>query len=691
MTDESPDAPALLQRSLADEMSAVLGPGGLIARNMPSFQVRDAQIKMARIVARAIEEDCNAVVEAGTGTGKSLALLIPAIYSGKRVIISTMNKALQNQIVRTDIPFLQKVLPLTFTAAVIKGRTNYLCQDRLDLEGRVPREGEDAVMFRAIQAWADTTPSGDLDDLPVLPSRALLNRIGSTQHTCIDTACQFHDECFYEGAKEELQDAQIIVCNHALLLADLQLRMINPIGGILPDRDAVIIDEAHELEEAARGAFTTTLRRSDMAALVNSATLKRYASAVALEAVRQAAGSFFRDMEGRAGEIMGDLPLGARVADALDELGDELAGSNPFTGEKASRSSRIYSRLGDWIDKIGDDAARLAEEGKKGRVRFVETVRDGKGVVTDVIVKGAPLSVGGILANALFKATPVICASATLAVATGSTKKKVDADGRPKTPFQYFRFAVGMDLPYRGEERNDDETPPRRVLEMQAPSPFDFTRRAQLYVPAHLPPFEGVLTPSYTAALADEMEALVSLSNGRTFLLFTSYAALDAVHAILAPRLATRYTVLHQKEASQPELVRRFKADGKAVLFASKTYWTGIDISGNALTMVVMDRVPFSHPEDSVLAARVNKMKAEKRDWFNELMLPTAVITLKQGFGRLLRADTDWGGVAILDTRLTTKTYGKRVIQSLPPARVESNRARVAAFMAPFQAQERVG
>ncbi len=606
--------------------------------------------------------------EAMVPTHNSMGYLTPAIYSGKRVIISTPSKALQDQLVGKDIPFLKRVLPVAFTAAVVKGRSNYLCMDRLQQEILRPGAGRDAL--ERVARWAEITDTGDLDELPDPVPTELRRRVRAGPHTCIGDACAYWDECFIEGAHEEAEDADIVVTNHALLLADLKLRLIGDDEKvhILPDRDAIVLDEAHQLEEAARGAFSISLRRGDLDALRADALLRRHAGAAMMGRLRRAGDLLFDNLTTRPGALTGDIPSGLALADILDDLADDLNDGDPFHGEKATRASRLYRHLVARLARVAGDARRVSEDQPDYTCRYVEVSGAG-----EVSVVAAPLSVDGILARALFAKTPVICASATLAV----------------PGFAQYRRAVGMDLPLTGED--GEKIPPRPCLEMVAESPFDYRDRALLYTPTHLPEFHGTLETGYVRAIADEMERLVRLTDGRAFLLFSSNAALDAVHRILAPRLP--YLTLRQDQGTQADLVRRFREDGHAVLFASRTYWTGIDIAGDTLSLVVMDRVPFASPEEPILRARMARMEARNAvrkakapsarvaSPFHTLYLPPALIILKQGFGRLLRTSDDRGVVAILDARLATKTYARAIWAALPPAPRTDDYLRVEAFV----------
>jgi len=445
------------------------------------------------------------------------------------------------------------------------------------------------------------------------------------------------------------------------LLADLVVRDMG--AYLLPDRDAVIIDEAHRLEEAALDAFTRSLSRRDVAELAENTLLRRYVGEATVDRLPDLADALFRPLElpvqpARARGLKADrastptsyklteqLDGGLRLAEALAEMAKRLIRQDPFRDTKTStRESRHYEKLVEWTSRLAEDARLISTASDEDSVRYVERGTGPR--FTEVTAKWTPVDVSEPLAEILFRQTPVICTSATLTVGD----------------FGYFRRAVGI----------------ADAAELVAPSPFDYSRQCLLYVPSHLPEFRGAATPDYTAALCAEIERLVRASGGRAFLLFTSYRGLEDAYAALAARLP--YTVLKQGEAPRGELLRRFRADGAAVLFGTRSFWEGVDVVGDALSLVVIDRMPFTVPDDPVISTRVERMKREGQDWFNDLMLPTATLQLKQGVGRLIRSRADRGVVAILDSRLAHRSYGVRVIRALPPARLVRHIAEVESF-----------
>ncbi len=637
-------------------MAAVLGPGGVISKRLAGYESRPAQVEMAETVAAAIASGRHAVIEGGTGVGKSLAYLIPAVYSGKKVVVSTANKALQDQLVSKDIPFLQLSLPREVSAALVKGRSNYLCLDRFDAENAALTLAGRTLEFQRLARWAATTASGDFEEIETPPRRDLMMRLASTTRSCIGNACVHYNACFIEKMRARAAEADIVVCNHALLLADLVLRDFGHY--LLPDRDLVIVDEAHRLEDAALGALSVSLRRRDMMELLESHLLERFGGPAVgrLGGLIDALFHPFETVQGQTRTLPITEALGPALAlsATLQSVYDHLGAHNPY-GDLMQRSeaTRHYVKLMEWCDRLMLDCRAIGQSHDPDEVvRYVDYpfVAGARAAV----LHWSPIDVATPLRALLFTKTPVICTSATLAV----------------SDFAYFRHAVGI--------LDEDD-----AVEMTAPSPFDYPTQALLYVPAHLPEFRSSATAEYSAALVDEMESLVKASGGGAFLLFTSYRGLEDAFAVLAPRLEDEgYTVLKQGGLPRPELMRRFREDGAAILFAVKSFWEGVDVAGEALSLVVIDRMPFSVPDDPIVAARVARLKREGGDWFDDLMLPAAILQLKQGFGRLIRRADDRGVVAILDSRLARKGYGKRVIAALPPARLVHHIEQVEEFYA---------
>ncbi len=625
-------------------VSYILGSQGPVGRYLPGYEPRAGQIEMALLVERALATGKHAVIEAGTGTGKSLGYLVPAILSGKRIIVSTANKALQEQLVRKDIPFLKEVLPVAFTSALVKGRSNYLCYDRLAQEEVFQAMAGELVDFTRLKAWANRTSSGDVEEFTErLADRGVLGRIVSTRRTCIGEACQYFADCFVEHMRGMAEGARIIVCNHALLLADLYLRDLG--AYLLPNRDAIIIDEAHHLEDSATSALTVSLTHRDVLDLSESGIVRQHADEATLNCLRRANDLLFGNLERQARPrgrqvITEDLPAAAEMATVLGQVAESLRQANTSKGAGTTPDERRFQNTLEWVQSLAENVRLIAKEADGDSVRYVEALpREVEGALVHgltLTVKWAPIAVDGVLKEILFEKQPVVCTSATLAV-----------DGE----FTFFARNVGCADP----------------LTLVVPSHFDYPNQAVLYVPRALPEYRKDATEVYNVELAREMYRLLMASKGRAFCLFTSYRTLDQVYAILSEHLP--FLCLKQGSMGRAELLRRFKENQPAVLFATRSFWEGVDVAGDALSLVIIDKMPFSVPDDPVIEARVNLMKERGEDWFNGMVLPAAILGLKQGFGRLIWSTNDRGVVAILDSRLLTRNYGLTVLGSLPPAR----------------------
>jgi Rad3-related DNA helicase len=631
-------------------MADILGAGGIIARTLPGYEERPGQISMAETVLSAITHGRHAVIEAGTGTGKSMAYLVPAVYSGKKVIVSTANKALQEQIIRKDIPFLQEVLPIRFSAAILKGRGNYLCLDRLRDEDAYQRMIGGGKGWQRLLQWRDSTPSGDFDDLEISLPGDLRGRVMSTTRTCVGQVCDLFEECFVEQAYQRAEDAQIIVCNHALLLADLHLRDLG--AYVLPDRDAIVLDEAHHLEDAAINALSVQLSPGDISELVDNSLLKRHVDSTLVSRAATAGVRLAEDIRRVAGSyqrvITEPLPSGEAFADLVLEMAENMAAANPHKTNERNKEARRYGQVLEWLQQTASTARLIARMADEDSVRYSVPSEGGRD--RDPAIRWSPIDVARELKEILFDRYPTISTSATLATRGALAGHAEEADP-PSDAFQFFRQRVGCE----------------EAEEAVIPSPFDFHEQCLLYVARSMPEFAMNRHEEYCLALAQHLEQLIAASRGRAFCLFTSYRTLEQVHALLAPRLT--YPTLKQGEAPRPELVRRFRTRPGSVLFATRSFWEGVDVVGEALSLVAIDKMPFSAPDDPIVQARVERMKKAGEDWFNDLMLPKATLQLKQGFGRLIRGASDRGVVAILDSRLIRKPYGRYVLSALPPAR----------------------
>ena len=642
-----------MSRPTVDDL---LGPGGALDRALPAYEQRRDQLDMAHAVERALAERHHLVVEAGTGTGKTLAYLVPAALSGRRVVVSTATKALQEQIWWKDLPLLRDRCGLHVEAAYLKGRSNYLCVERLVRFDRAPTFAvrDEASDWPAIRAWAEATETGDRAELDLPDQFAAWRDLSATSETCLGRECDLYQECFVTRARARAAEADLVLVNHHLYLADLGMRTGAAGAEVLPAHDVVIFDEAHALEEVAteyfglevsswrieelgRDAARAVADRPDLAAMMKELTGElrrageRYFEAIG-GALRAAAGGGRGG--GRARPARGDeeparAALSAAALDqaaeprhrldaALDRLRDTLADSD------AAPLAQLARRAGE----VRVELAAVTALNEPTRVYFGET--RGRGV----FLRAAPLDVGGELKERLYaRLDTTIFTSATLC-----------AQGR----FDFFRRQVGL-----------DET--LAVEEARFPGPFDFTTQAALLVPDGIPEPNQ---PGFVEAAARVIAELCEVTGGRAFVLCTSHRNMQAFHAAAAglpwPRLL-------QGERPKHRLLEAFRAE-PSVLFATASFWEGVDVPGDALSLVVIDRLPFAPPNDPVTAARLAALEADGRDGFSELQVPAAALALRQGFGRLIRTTTDRGLVAVLDRRLVTKGYGRAFRATLPPS-----------------------
>jgi ATP-dependent DNA helicase DinG len=618
-------------------------PGGGLEAAHAAYEHRPGQEEMAQAVARVLEHGGTLMVEAGTGTGKTFAYLIPLLESGRRVIVSTGTRNLQDQIFRKDLPFLRDNAGLTVSACLMKGRDNYLCRYRFaDFERQPLIEVKDERRFiPALSLWSRSTASGDRAEVAELPDDLRLWRdVNARADTCTGSKCPEYEMCWLTRVKRQAQQAQIVVVNHHLFFADLAVR--SAYGAVLPDYDTVIFDEAHLLEEIATLYFGRTVSAQQLEELA------RDAEKIAAKGGGSAKGG------GGAGVLRdASHELFAPIREAL------RAASGRQRFEAASRGGLDLDS--EWTAVAGalDEVARAKDEGIEMRAQELRDTfstilrRDAPGHVYgmeargrgNVVLSASPIEVGPLLQESLFdRLRACVLTSATLSVA-GS--------------FDFFRTRLGL---------ADVET-------MVVASPFDHARQAVLYLPQRMP---EPRMPEFTSAAMDEIEALLDITEGRAFLLFTSHAAVAKAAERL--RKHDRYPLFVQGEGSKAALLESFKTTPRAVLLGTSSFWHGVDVPGEALSLVVIDKLPFDVPSDPLVAARIERIRENDGNPFSEYQTPMAVLDLKQGLGRLLRSRGDRGILAVLDPRILTKGYGKTFLASLPGYPVVRERAAAAAF-----------
>lgn len=633
----------------------VLGRDGPLARALTGYEERREQLAMAELVERALEEESVALVEAGTGTGKTLAYLVPALLSGKKVVVSTGTKTLQEQIMLHDLPLLARHLGRPVHGAMMKGLGNYLCLRRYAEFIAAPESERPAgaSALARVRAFRLETATGERSELALPENAPIWADVQSGSDTRIGQRCPHYEACFVTRMRRTAEEAQIVVVNHHLFFADLALR--GPHGAsAIPDYDAVIFDEAHQVESVVTDFFGVRVSTARIEALVRDAERAFRAAGLpsAIErsctATLAAASDFFaglplgRELEpGRRSLSRAALAGGAGAT--LSRFDAHLEGL--FGDAKAqAHVSEPIAQIAKRVARLRDDLRIIAEE-RESHVTWVEA----RGRSTSV--GASPVEVGEVLRERLFeRGGAAIFTSATL---TTSDKANEGA-------FSFFRDRLGIDFP---------------TLELGLESPFDYPRQAALYLPSHLP---DPRSPAFLARAADEIVALVELMNGGAFVLCTSLFNMQRLHALVAPRLAR--APLLQGMAPKSELLETFKSRQHSVLFASASFWEGVDVPGSALRLVIIDKLPFEVPTDPLVQARCERLKERGESPFMRYLVPSAALALKQGFGRLIRTRSDRGVVAVLDPRLTAKGYGRVLLRSLPDASRCYSLEEVSAF-----------
>jgi ATP-dependent DNA helicase DinG len=643
---------AAAEKSEEVTIEDIFGAGGLLEKSHPGYEFRSSQLEMAKMVDEAFQKRQHAIIEAGTGTGKTLAYLIPAIRSGRRVVISTATKSLQEQLFNKDVPFLQKHFAPNLKAALMKGRNNFLCRTKVNqMEGQAVLKGIDEIdWFSQIRDWSKLTETGDRSELTFLPDDAeLWHRIDARSDLCTGQKCSDFNRCFITAMHQRAQEADLIIVNHHLFFADLAIRQ-DDFGSILPEYSAVVFDEAHEIEDVASDYFGRRVSSYQFEELSRDTenmlrVLRIEAGPVRkhLTRVRERGRSFFENFPEREGRFA----FGAAerktflekhheafdgVAAAVKRIETELSAITPKPEEVITLARRAA--------ELRRELEFLMESEEKSYVYWYE--RRGKGV----ILTATPIDVSEILREKLFEQfDSVVLTSATLAV--GSR-------------FDYLKQRLGV-LPAK---------------EVVLPQEFNFREQALLYIPAGMP---DVRHETFSARCAQEIVKLLEISQGRAFCLFTSYAQMRDVYQRVSGCVG--FPLLLQGTAPKSVLLDRFRMTPNAVLFATASFWQGVDVPGAQLSCVIVDKLPFAVPSDPIVAARVRALQEDGRNAFAEYQVPEAVLALKQGFGRLIRSKTDRGILAILDNRISRMQYGRIFLESLPEYKTTQDLAEVARFI----------
>jgi ATP-dependent DNA helicase DinG len=643
-------------------------PGGILARSPLPYEYRPGQLEMARAVERAMAERRHLIVEAGTGTGKTLAYLLPALRTGQRVIISTGTKALQDQLYFRDIPFLETLLG-ELRVCYMKGRANYLCRHKLvTLRNQPILSGlEEIDQYRQIAEWEQQTETGDRAELSGMPeSSALWAKLDARSDACLGQTCPSFQNCFITEMRRRALESDIIIVNHHLFFADLAVKREMsgaPDAGILPEAAAVVFDEAHELEEVASSYFGLSVSniRFEELARDTDAQLRGKEGALGLpvltQQLRDRARMFFAGLpmagDGRQPftareeflETQGDLYTGVRAT--LRRIEDEIANLKEVdeaTGLR-KRVARLRGELEFLMESNASNIVYWLERRVYGGNDRDGAARIGRGQTRSTFVQATPIDVSELLHDLVFETIPtVVLTSATLTVQGG---------------FEHMRKRLGL----------------TEARELVVPSHFKYGEQALLYLPPEMPdPRDG----GFPAAAAEKIRRVLDITKGRAFCLFTSYSQMRDLYERLLPVLD--WPILLHGTAPRKALLEEFRNTPNAVLFGTASFWQGVDVQGEALSCVIIDRLPFAVPNDPVVQARMKAIEEAGGKPFFEYQVPEAVLTLKQGFGRLIRSLEDRGVLVLLDPRMRTMRYGQTFLASLPPYRLTTDITDVEGF-----------
>jgi ATP-dependent DNA helicase DinG len=635
----------------------IFGKKGLIAKHHKEYEYRAGQIKMAEAVMKAFDDNKHLIVEAGTGTGKTLAYLVPAIAAAlgknKRIIISTGTKNLQEQLMEKDIPFLQKIMPKKFTASYMKGRSNYACLYRIKKAETQPilESLDEFDSFQKVSSWVRESEIGDKAELIDLPENLSYWRdINAKGETCIGQKCADFENCFITRMRARADEADIIIVNHHLFFADLNIRG-NEFGRVLPDYTAVIFDEAHLVEDIAADYFGFQISSFQLDELVRDVerlpitdvALNRDLTKLSAKILALSDAFWVRFMQGRGQD--GRFPLLPNSFAQKSVKGDIEATA---LGEAYFALDNTLERIESTLDNLKDDSSEIesvvrrtrqtrfdldfiCSQAEKNYVYWIE--RRGRGM----FLRASPIDVSALLQDKLFdKVETVIMTSATLS-----------SNGK----FDFIKNRLGLD-----DEKTDT---------LLAPSAFDYQKQAIVYLPKAMP---DPRSPEYTQVAANEIVKLLNVTNGHAFVLCTSNFSMNALYELVSMRVD--FPCFVQGTMSKAGILDSFRNTRNAVLFATSSFWQGVDVRGEQLSCVIIDKLPFAVPTDPIISARTKFIDENGGMSFFEYSVPNAIITLKQGIGRLIRSATDRGVIAILDPRLRTKGYGRDFLNSLPRMKI---------------------
>ena len=681
----------------------LLGEAGPLSECLPGYELRPGQLLMARAVQSALERGAVLLCEAGTGTGKTLAYLLPAILSGKKVVVSTATRALQEQIFNKDLPLIEAALGLRTRAALVKGLGNYVCRRRLAQFRRSVDALQHTLALRELDSWLAESETGDIAEAAMLAENdAVWPEVVASSDTRVGASCPHYEECFVSRMRREAEAARLVVVNHHLFFADLALRGPHP-GHVLPDYEAVVFDEAHQLEDIAtdffgmrvsKGGLGRIGRNADRAMRAAASTSARAtdpSGARLVVELASAAERFWSVLQTRSGGDTGRTTLDpdAWCGDLeqawykLDTACEALAAVLTSVAERlpvVPGSSPGGARL---AREVRDELTVVARRAEQTRQQLAYIAQGRSGVVAwldrssrSLAVGASPVDLADMFRTQVFETVPsVVLTSATLAVDVVPTRSADEAGQPPPSPFDYLRSRLGL----------DQEPAAIELTELVVPSPFDFATSALLYTPRDLP---APTASEFTEAATRRAAELAAISEGGAFVLTTSVRTMHELARGLRRRMPSS-PLLVQGEAPKQALLAEFRDNPASVLVATMSFWEGVDVPGPALRLVILLKVPFPVPTDPIIRARSLSLEENGRSPFMQLHLPSAAIALKQGFGRLIRTQSDYGVVALFDSRLHRRGYGQRLLAALPPAKRTCDLARVREFFSAREARAR--
>jgi ATP-dependent DNA helicase DinG len=634
------------------ELEDIFGEGGPLQRALPGFNVRRQQVHMAERVAAALARREILTVEAGTGTGKTFAYLVPALLCGARVLVSTGTRTLQDQLYAKDLPLVGAALGRPAKVALLKGRANYLCRHRLEQAAGQASERTRESMLERVRSWARITRSGDLAEVAGLSdSHPIWAQVTSTRDNCLGTRCPHLSGCHVALARRQALDADIVIVNHHLLLADLALKE-DGFGDLLGAADGIILDEAHQIPDLAAQFFGAHVSSRRIDNLLEDAQMELARPKALTPEAHQRALSALRDVRFTVGLLCGVLP-GSAGRIAWTDAGSPIAVAVADLTRAVTVFAHALRAAGEETAAaaLGDRAGELAASLE--RIAAIDEIEGARSLEVTARAFALSLLPFDIAArfHALIEAHPCswVFTSATLSLGED---------------FGPFTGRLGLD----------------GCATLKIDSPFDFPRQSLLYLPQDMP---LPTSPEFLPAVMQVARELIEASGGGAFVLFTSHRALAAAASLWRESFldATSYRLLVQGEGPREQLLRQFREDGSAVLLGTASFWEGVDVKGSALRLVVIEKLPFASPDDPLVRARVEHLEATGRSAFREYQLPEAALALKQGVGRLIRSEDDFGAVAICDPRLTGRSYGKVFLRALPPMSVTRDRQAALDFL----------